>query len=125
MRTEDGNPVWRTAQDVESVDYAGWAELLGFTGIRITADDQIEAAWDSAFANSGITLIDAHTSRNVPPLPPHITLEYAKHTGESLLKGDPFELSVIRDSAQALVTEGIDRVKHTLHLGKDDRSQED
>jgi pyruvate dehydrogenase (quinone) len=115
MRTEDANPVWRTAQDVESVDYAGWAELLGFTGIRVKTDDDVASAWDDAFANPGVTLIDAYTSRNVPPLPPHITLEYAKNTAKALLKGDPFELSVIRDSAQAVIAEGVDRVKQKLH----------
>jgi pyruvate dehydrogenase (quinone) len=120
MRTEDGNPMWRTSQDVESVDYAGWAELLGFTGIRVKSDDEIEAAWDAAFANRGVTLIDAYCSRNVPPLPPHITLEFAKKTGEALLKGDPFELGVIRDSAQALVAEGVERIKGKLHRNKSD-----
>ncbi|CAN5128670.1 thiamine pyrophosphate-requiring protein [soil metagenome] len=115
MRTEDGNPVWRTAQDVESVDYAGWAEVLGFTGIRVHRDDEVEGAWDAAFANAGVTLIDAYTSRNVPPLPPHITFEYAKKTGEALLKGDPFGLDVIKDSAKSLVTEGVERVKGKLH----------
>jgi pyruvate dehydrogenase (quinone) len=119
MRTEDGNPVWRTAQDVESVDYAGWAELLGFTGIRVTNDDEVEAAWDQAFASDGVVLIDAYTTRNAPPLPPHITREFAKLTGKALLKGDPFGAEVIKDSAQALIAEGVDRVKGRLHLGDD------
>jgi pyruvate dehydrogenase (quinone) len=120
MRTEDGNPVWRKAQDVESVDYAGWARLLGFDAIEVHSDDEVETAWDRAFATPGVTLIDAYTSRNVPPLPPHITKEFAKMTGLALLKGDPFELDVIRDSAKSLVTEGVERVKGALHVGKDD-----
>lgn len=119
MRTEDANPVWETSQDVESVDYAGWAELLGFTGIRVTTDADVGAAWDVAFATRGITLIDAYTSKNVPPLPPHISLEFAKNTAEALLKKDPFALGAIRDSAEALVSEGIERVKGKLHLGDD------
>jgi pyruvate dehydrogenase (quinone) len=119
MRTEDANPVWSTSQDVESVDYAGWAELLGFTGIRVTRDDEVGNAWDAAFANQGVTVIDAYTSKNVPPLPAHITLEFAKNTGEALLKGDPDEVAVVRDSAKALVSEGIERVKGKLHIGRD------
>jgi pyruvate dehydrogenase (quinone) len=118
MRTEDGNPVWRTAQDVESVDYAGWAELLGFTGIRVRSDDDVEAAWDAAFSNDGVTLIDAYTSRNVPPLPPHITREFAKLTSKALVTGDPSELDVIRDSAQSLIAEGISRVKGKVRRGR-------
>ncbi|MFP3466600.1 thiamine pyrophosphate-requiring protein [Leifsonia sp. SIMBA_070] len=115
MRTEDGNPVWETAQDVESVDYAGWAKLLGFNGITVEKDDDIGAAWDAAFAHRGVTLIDAHTSKNVPPLPPHITAEYAKNTAAALLKGDPEAIGVIKDSATSLVTEGVERVKGALH----------
>ncbi len=124
MRTEDANPVWSTSQDVESVDYAGWAELLGFTGIRVKSDDEVEAAWDAAFANRGVTLIDAYTSKNVPPLPPHITLEFAKNTGEALLKGDPGRSGVIRDSAKALLSEGVERVKGKLHIGHDHEDRE-
>ena len=100
MRTEDGNPLWPTSQDVESMDYAGWAELVGFKGIRVKSDDEVAKAWDEAFAHEGITLIDAYTSKNVPPLPPHITRELAKNTAEALLKGDPEEMNVIRDTAK-------------------------
>jgi pyruvate dehydrogenase (quinone) len=119
MRTEDGNPVWRTAQDVESVDYAGWAELLGFTGIRVKSDAEVLPAVEAAFANQGVTLIDAYVSRNVPPLPPHITREYAKNTALSFLKGDPFAVAAIKDSAQALIVEGVERVKGKLHRDHD------
>ncbi|WP_419819267.1 thiamine pyrophosphate-requiring protein [Glaciibacter flavus] len=117
MRTEDGNPLWEGSQDVQSVDYAGWAELLGFRGIRLHDDASVGAAMDEAFAHDGVTLIDAYVSKNVPPLPPHITVEYAKNTAKALLSGDPSELAVIRDSAAALVTEQVERVKGALHLG--------
>ncbi|MDJ0378301.1 thiamine pyrophosphate-requiring protein [Cryobacterium sp. PH31-L1] len=117
MRTEDGNPVWPASQDVETVDYAGWAELLGFKGIRIHSDDSVGAALDEAFAHSGVTLIDAYVSKSVPPLPAHITAEYAVNTAKALLKGDPNEFAVIRDSAEALAAEGLARVKGAFHRG--------
>lgn len=118
MRTEDGNPMWPGSQDVESIDYAGYAELLGFTGIRIEHDDEIDAALDRALANPGVTVIDAHVSRNVPPLPAHISREYALNTAKSLLTGDAHEVGVVVDSAKALVAEQVDRVKGALHLGR-------
>ena len=117
MRTEDADPVWRGAQDVEPFDYAGYARLIGFRGIRVDADDDVAKALDDAFAYDGVTLVEAVVSRNVPPLPPHITREYAKNTGLSLLRGDPFEANVIKDSAVALATAGAERVKDALHLG--------
>ena len=119
MRTEDANPVWRAAQDVESVDYAGYARLLGFQGVRVENDDDVASAIEAALAHDGVTLIDAIVSRNIPPLPAHITKEYAKNTGLALLKGDPFELEAIKDSATALAAEGVQRVKGALHLGRD------
>ena len=120
MRTEDANPVWSVSQDVESVDYAGWAELLGFKGIQVRSDDDVAAAWDAAFAHQGVTLIDAYTSKNVPPLPPKITLEFAKNTAKALLHRDPDELNVIRDSAKAVASEGIERIKGKLNIGQHD-----
>jgi pyruvate dehydrogenase (quinone) len=114
MRTEDGNPMWRGSQDVETMDYAGYAELLGFTGIAVHGDAEVEAAVARAFANPGVTVIDAYVSRNVPPLPPHITAEYAINTAKSLLKGDPVELGVVKDSAKAMAAEAVERVKGAL-----------
>lgn len=67
MRTEDANPVWNTAQEVESVDYAGWAELLGFLGIRVTSDGRCrhprpprEDAERSAQSHCGRGTIGSH-----------------------------------------------------------------
>ncbi|MEK6345616.1 MAG: thiamine pyrophosphate-dependent enzyme, partial [Curtobacterium sp.] len=114
MRTEDGNPMWRGSQDVETMDYAGYAELLGFTGIAVHDDAEVDAAVERAFANPGVTVIDAYVSRSVPPLPPHITAEYAINTAKSLLKGDPVELDVVKDSAKAMAAEAVERVKGAL-----------
>lgn len=125
MRTEDGNPLWDGSQDVENIDYAGYAELLGFKGIRLKKGDDVGAAWDEAFAHRGVTLIDAYTSKNVPPIPAHISLEYAVNTAKALLKGDPEEGNVIIDSAKALVTEGVSRVKGALHIGRDEEEKND
>jgi pyruvate dehydrogenase (quinone) len=117
MRTEDGNPVWEGSQDVESVDYAGWAELLGFKGIRLKDDDFAAAAIEEALAHRGVTVIDDYVTRNAPPLPAKITSEYRNNMIKAMLKGDPHEVPTLVDSAQALAHEGIDRVKGALHIG--------
>ena len=117
MRTEDGNPVWRGSQDVESVDYAGWAELLGFRGVRVTRDEDAAAAVEAALAHRGVTVIDDHVTRNAPPLPPKITKEYRNNTIKAFAKGDPLAPQALVDSAEGLVAEGVERVKGALHLG--------
>ena len=121
MRTEDGNPVWPGSQDVETVDYAGWAELLGFKGIRLKRDEDVAAAVEEALAHRGVTVIDAYVTKNAPPLPPKITAEYRNNTVKSFLKGDPNEVTALVDSAQGLVSEGVERVKGALHLGDKER----
>jgi len=123
MRTQDANPLWRVAQDVESVDYAGWAELLGFRGLRVESDDEVAAAWDTAFARDGVTLIDAHVSRNVPPIPPKISKEYRNNTLKALAHGDPLAAPTIVDSAEALLVQAVERTKGALHLGRQEPGQ--
>jgi pyruvate dehydrogenase (quinone) len=117
MRTEDGNPVWRAAQDVESVDYAGWAQLLGFQGIQVRRDEDAAAAVEAALAHRGVTVIDDYVTRNAPPLPPKITKEYRNNTIKAFAKGDPLAPQVLVDSAEGIVAEGVERVKGALHIG--------
>ena len=117
MRTEDGNPVWEGSQNVESVDYAGWAELLGFKGIRVHKDEDVAAAVEEALAHRGVSVIDAYVTRNAPPLPAKITAEYRNNTIKAFAKGDPLGAAAMVDSAEGLVAEGLERVKGALHLG--------
>lgn len=117
MRTEDGNPVWRTSQDVESVDYAGWADLLGFQGIQVHRDEDAAAAVEAALAHRGVTVIDDYVTRNAPPLPAKITKEYRNNTIKAFVKGDPLAPAVLVDSAEGMVAEGLERVKGALHIG--------
>ncbi|MDT7857294.1 thiamine pyrophosphate-requiring protein [Rubrivirga sp. S365] len=120
MRTEDGNPRWTGSQAVESVDYAAFAETLGFQGLKVTDPSKVGEAWDAAFAYDGVTVLDVHTDKNVPPLPPHISFKFAANMAEALLKGDPDEWDVVKSSAKALVTQKAAEVKEALHLGDDD-----
>ncbi len=99
---EVGDPRWDTSQSVEDMDYAAYAQLLGLTGIRVDAPDQVAAAWDAAFAADRPVVLDIHTDSNVPPLPAHISFDEAKGFLTSLVKGDPAEGSVITNSLRAV-----------------------
>ena len=46
-------------------------------------------------------VLEVKTDPNVPPLPPHITLEQAKKFTSFLLKGDPDEGSVLVETRAA------------------------
>ena len=123
MRTEDANPRWEGSQDLQSMNYAAYATVFGFKGIEVTDPTKVGAAWDEAFAHRGVTLLDVHTDMNVPPLPPHVSREYAQNTAEALLKGDPDGWEVVKASARALAAEGVEKAKNALHLGQKGKKQ--
>ncbi len=75
MRTEDANPRWTDSQALQTMDYAAYAQIFGFHGIKVTKPEEITTALDRAFAHQGVTLLDMYTDKNVPPLPAHITAE--------------------------------------------------
>lgn len=98
---EAGDPRWDTAQLVESMDYAGYAELLGLKGIRVDDPEKIDASLDEAFAADRPVVLDVRCDRNTPPLPAHIAFAQAKGLAESLLAGDPELGQVVKQSSRA------------------------
>ncbi len=98
QRVMQGDPKFDASQDVPDFPYARYAELIGFTGIRVETPEAIGPAWDQALASDRPVVLEAITDPNVPPLPPHITLEQAKAYVSALLKGDPDALGIIKQS---------------------------
>ncbi len=108
---EAGDPRWDTAQLVESMDYAGYAESLGMEGIRVNDPDHIDAAWDQAFAAKRPVLLDVACDRNVPPLPAHISLEQATGLAKALFSGDPESGQVIKAGTRAVAAQLFARMR--------------
>jgi pyruvate dehydrogenase (quinone) len=103
IRVLAGNPKYYASQDVPEFSYARYAEMLGLKGITVDRPEQIVPAWEAAFTSDRPVVIDAHTDPNVPPLPPHITLEQMKNYLTSLFKGEPEAFSVIKQSVKETV----------------------
>jgi pyruvate dehydrogenase (quinone) len=95
-----GDPKFEASQQLPDFPYARYAELIGFRGIRVDSPDAVGPAWDEALAADRPVLIEAVTDPNVPPLPPHITLEQAKALASAMRGGDPDARSVMRDSVR-------------------------
>ena len=108
---EAGDPRWDTSQLLEDVNYADYAELLGFTGIRVEDKSEVGPAWDAALRADKPVLIDVVTDANMPPLPPHVTFEQAKGMAKALLKGDPDEARVIAETARSVAAEMLAKAK--------------
>ena len=93
----------RPLRSVPDFDYAGYARMLGLGGIRVDSPDAVGRAWDMAFESDRPFVIDAITDPNVPPLPPHITLEQAKSFASSLLKGDAETLGLLKQTMKEMI----------------------
>jgi len=104
QRALAGDPQNPATQRIPDVRYADYAKLIGLDGVRVETPDRIEAAWDEAFAADRPFVIDAVTDPEVPPLPPHITIEQAKAFMHAL-KGDPHARKVMTESFKQKIVE--------------------
>jgi pyruvate dehydrogenase (quinone) len=100
LRVMTGDPKFEASQDVPEFPYASYAESLGLKGIRVDRPDNVGGVWDEALAADRPCVVEAITDPDVPPLPPHITLEDAKKFASTLLEGDPNERGIIRQAAR-------------------------
>ncbi|MGH2890737.1 MAG: thiamine pyrophosphate-requiring protein, partial [Solirubrobacteraceae bacterium] len=105
LRAMAGQARVPTTQDIPDVHYAQWAELIGLKGIRVDTPEQVGPAWEEALRADRPVLIEAITDPEVPPLPPHITIEQAKSFMYALLGGDPDAKEMIVQSAKQKLEE--------------------
>jgi len=89
-------------QSIPDFPYHRYAELIGLKGIFVDSPDRVGAAWDEALSADRPVILEAYTDPNVPPLPPHITLEEAKHF-VSMIPSEPELGSVLKNSAKELL----------------------
>jgi pyruvate dehydrogenase (quinone) len=98
QRVMSGSPKIPATQDLPAMGYARYAELLGLRGLKVERPDDVGPIWDRALSADRPCLVEAVTDPEVPPLPPHITLEQAKAYLASILKGDPARGAMIVQS---------------------------
>jgi pyruvate dehydrogenase (quinone) len=77
--------------------------MIGLKGIYVDREDAVGAAWDQALAADRPVVLEVKTDPEVPPLPPHITFDQAKHLTHALIEGDPHERSVIVETAKQVL----------------------
>jgi pyruvate dehydrogenase (quinone) len=103
QRAMQGDPKYPTTQQIPDFPYARYAELIGLHGVRVDDPSRVGAAWDEALAADRPCVLEAVTDPEVPPLPPHITLEEAKHFSEAMLHGDPGTSRMLRQSMKQML----------------------
>jgi len=102
LRAMAGSPNIPSTQTLPDFSYAQYAEQLGLNGIRIETAAGVGAAWDAALKSDRPVVIEAMVDPDVPPLPPHITLEQAKSFTTALLKGDPEARGIMEQAFRAM-----------------------
>jgi len=93
-----GDPKFEDSQTIPNINFSKYAELLGFIGIRVDNPNDVAAAWDKALSADRPVIFEAMVDPNVPPLPPHITLQQAYNFMSSIVKGDPNRVGMIKQA---------------------------
>ena len=104
QRIIEGDPKFEASQSIPDVPYHRFAELIGLKGIFVDNPDALGAAWDEALSADRPVVLEVKTDPEVPPLPPHITLEQARKFAQALVKGDPSERGMIVGAARQFLS---------------------
>ena len=107
QRAMEGDPRFEGSQSIPYVDFAAYANLIGLKGIKVATASEIEGAWEEAFAADRPVIVDAITTPDEPPIPPHVTRAEAEALMKSVL-ADPKDgwrgaLEGIRETAQSFI----------------------
>jgi pyruvate dehydrogenase (quinone) len=103
QRALQGDPMYPATQEIPDFPYAHFAELIGLHGIRVDEPARLGDAWDEALAADRPVVFEAIVDPEVPPLPPHITFEQAKHFAQAVLAGDPHRERMVRQSLKHML----------------------
>lgn len=106
QRVMVGDPKFEGSQDIPDFPYAAYAELLGLKGVRVDDPRRLGSAWDEVLSADRPAVLDVITDPDVPTVPPHITFEQMVKLSRTLIKGDPDEGGVIKQTFKDVI-EGI------------------
>jgi pyruvate dehydrogenase (quinone) len=109
QRVMAGDPKLDASQVLPDFRFARYAELLGLGGVRVDAPDQVGPAWDQALASDRPFVLEAITDPEVPPLPPHITLDQARKLSSAIVRGDRASGRFMRQAVKGKLQEFVDR----------------
>ncbi|MFI8557971.1 thiamine pyrophosphate-requiring protein [Pseudomonas putida] len=103
QRVMEGDPKFVASQEIPDVPYHLFAISIGLKGIYVEREEDVGPAWEQALASDVPVVIDFRTDPDVPPLPPHISLEQAKKFASALLQ-DPDSGGIIKQTARQLLS---------------------
>lgn len=107
QRAMEGDARFEASQAIPYMPFAEYANLIGLKGIKVTKASEIESAWEEAFAADRPVIVDAITTADEPPIPPHVTRQEAEALMKSVLE-DPKDgwrgaLEGFRETVQSII----------------------
>ncbi|MEX2346527.1 MAG: thiamine pyrophosphate-requiring protein [Balneolaceae bacterium] len=100
-----GDPKFEASQNIPDFPYAEYAEMLGLKGIKVDDPEALSDAWDAVLSADRPAVLEVVTDPSVPPLPPHINFKQAVNYSKALLKGDPEEINIIKQTFKDVLQE--------------------
>jgi pyruvate dehydrogenase (quinone) len=105
LRAMGGTPRFVESQALPDVNYAEFAASLGLLALTVTDPDDLAGAWETALTADRPCVLDVHCDPDVPPIPPHATLEEATDLAKALIKGDNRRWGVIKEGIRTKAQE--------------------
>ena len=97
LRAMGGTPKFVESQALPDVSYADFAASVGLGALTVTDPDDLAGAWETALTADHPYLLDVHCDPDVPPIPPHATLEQMSSMAKALIKGDTSRWGVMKE----------------------------
>jgi pyruvate dehydrogenase (quinone) len=105
LRAMGGTPKFVESQALPDTSYAEFAASIGLEARTVTDPEHLEDAWREALAADKPYVLDIHCDPDIPPIPPHSTLEQMTDMAQALLKGDTKRWSVVKEGIKVKAQE--------------------
>jgi pyruvate dehydrogenase (quinone) len=107
LRAMGGTPRFIESQALPDISYADFATAVGLEATTVRDPDQLAGAWQRALSADRPTVLDILCDPDVPPIPPHATLEQMTDMAKALIKGDTSRWGVIKEGLKTKAQELI------------------
>ena len=107
LRAMGGTPKFVESQALPEVSYADFAASIGLGVRTVTDPDDLVQAWKLALDADRPFVLDVHCDPDIPPIPPHATLEQMTSMAKALIKGDTSRWGVIKEGLKTKVQEAL------------------
>jgi pyruvate dehydrogenase (quinone) len=111
QRVLSGDPRNPATQQIPDFPYSKYAELVGLKGVYCDDADSMADAWREALAADRPCVLEVVTDREIPPLPPHITIEQAKKMMKALAGRDQDSVGMMTKAARGKLVEFKESLK--------------